>query len=347
MEKLLSVKNLKVSFNTYVGEVRAVRGVDFELHRGETLAFVGESGCGKTVTAKALMRLLQEPFGTIKEGSEIVYRGEDVLAMDKKRLQQYRGNDIAMIFQDPMTSLNPTMTCGKQIMESLILHKGLSKEEARAEAVEMLRMVDIPDPEKRADAYPHQLSGGMRQRVMIAIALSCQPSILIADEPTTALDVTIQAQILDLLSDLKERMNTAIILVTHDLGVVAHLADRIQIMYAGRIVERGTTAEVFYNPQHPYTWALLSSVPDLAEGAKQELYCLQGTPPDLILPLAHCPFAARCEYAMKVCRKGMPEETELSDSHRVSCWLQHPYAPKVEPFYRRGGSPSAKQVGGN
>ena len=261
MEKLLSVKNLKVSFNTYVGEVRAVRGVDFELHRGETLAFVGESGCGKTVTAKALMRLLQEPFGTIKEGSEIVYRGEDVLAMDKKRLQQYRGNDIAMIFQDPMTSLNPTMTCGKQIMESLILHKGLAKEEARAEAVEMLRMVDIPDPEKRADAYPHQLSGGMRQRVMIAIALSCQPSILIADEPTTALDVTIQAQILDLLSDLKERMNTAIILVTHDLGVVAHLADRIQIMYAGRIVERGTTAEVFYNPQHPYTWALLGSGP--------------------------------------------------------------------------------------
>jgi oligopeptide transport system ATP-binding protein len=303
MDKLLSVKNLRVSFNTYVGEVQAVRGVDFELQSGETLAFVGESGCGKTVTAKALMRLLQEPFGTIKEGSEIVYHGENVLAMDKKRLQKYRGNDIAMIFQDPMTSLNPTMTCGKQIMESLILHKGLNKVEARAEAIEMLRMVDIPDPEKRVDSYPHQLSGGMRQRVMVAIALSCQPRILIADEPTTALDVTIQAQILDLLSELKDKLNTAIILVTHDLGVVAHLADRIQIMYAGHIVERGKASEVFYNPQHPYTWALLSSVPTLASHAKQELYSLKGTPPDLILPLNHCPFAARCEHSMKICRQ--------------------------------------------
>lgn len=347
MEKLLSVKNLRVSFNTYVGEVQAVRGIDFELECGETLAFVGESGCGKTVTAKALMRLLQEPFGTIKEGSAIIYKGEDVLTMDKKRLRKYRGNDIAMIFQDPMTSLNPTMTCGKQIMESLILHKGLSKEEARVEAIEMLRTVDIPDPEKRVDAYPHQLSGGMRQRVMVAIALSCQPSILIADEPTTALDVTIQAQILDLLSDLKEKLNTAIILVTHDLGVVAHLADRIQIMYAGHIVERGEASEVFYNPQHPYTWALLSSVPKLAEHAKQELYSLKGTPPDLILPLNHCPFAARCEYAMSICRQGMPEETEMSSSHRVSCWLQHPFAPQVEPSYRREVSQHDKQTGTN
>ena len=344
MEKLLSIKNLKVSFNTYAGEVRAVRGIDFELQSGETLAFVGESGCGKTVTAKALMRLLQEPFGTIKEGSEIIYQGENVLAMDKKRLQKYRGNDIAMIFQDPMTSLNPTMTCGKQIMESLILHKGFNKEKAREEAIEMLRMVDIPDPEKRVDSYPHQLSGGMRQRVMVAIALSCQPKILIADEPTTALDVTIQAQILDLLSELKEKLNTAIILVTHDLGVVAHLADRIQIMYAGHIVERGKASEVFYNPQHPYTWALLSSVPKLAEHAKQELYSLRGTPPDLILPLNHCPFAARCEHAMQICRQAMPEETEMSDSHQVACWLQHPFAPKVEPFYEREVSQHEKQI---
>lgn len=347
MEKLLSVKNLRVSFNTYVGEVRAVRGVDFELQSGETLAFVGESGCGKTVTAKALMRLLQEPFGEIKEGSEIIYQGEDVLAMDKKRLQRYRGNDIAMIFQDPMTSLNPTMTCGKQIMESLILHKKIGKEEARAEAIEMLRLVDIPDPEKRMDSYPHQLSGGMRQRVMVAIALSCQPKILIADEPTTALDVTIQAQILELLSELKDKLDTAIILVTHDLGVVANLADRIQVMYAGHIVERGQASEVFYNPQHPYTWALLSSVPTLASGAKQELYSLKGTPPDLILPLNHCPFAARCEYAMTICRQAMPEETGLSDFHRVSCWLQHPLAPEVEPFYGREVTRHDKQVSTN
>lgn len=347
MEKPLTVNNLRVSFNTYVGEVQAVRGVSFELEAGETLAFVGESGCGKTVTAKALMRLLQEPFGTIKEGSEIIYKGQDVLAMDKKRLQKYRGNDIAMIFQDPMTSLNPTMTCGKQIMESLMLHKRLNKEDARAEAIEMLRMVEIPDPEKRVDAYPHQLSGGMRQRVMVAIALSCQPSILIADEPTTALDVTIQAQILDLLSELKNKLNTAIILVTHDLGVVAHLADRIQIMYAGHIVERGKASEVFYNPRHPYTWALLSSVPRLAEYAKQELYSLKGTPPDLILPLNHCPFAARCEYAMKICRQAMPEETIMSDSHKVSCWLEHPMAPDVEPFYGREVSPYEKQVDAN
>ncbi len=334
-EKLLDVKNLRVSFNTYAGEVRAVRGIDFELYRGETLAFVGESGCGKTVTAKALMRLLPPPFAEIKEGTEIVYRGEDVLAMDNRRLRKFRGNDISMIFQDPMTSLNPTMTVGKQIVESIVLHKGLDKTEAFDEAVKMLRLVEMPDPERRINSYPHELSGGMRQRVMIAIAISCEPSILIADEPTTALDVTIQAQILELLSGLKDKLGTAIILVTHDLGVVANLADRIQIMYAGQILERGTANEVFYNPQHPYTWALLSSVPDLAKQTKQELYSLKGTPPDLILPLDHCPFAARCEYCMPICRERMPEETSINSSHKLSCWLRHPYAPKVEPFYAR------------
>ena len=334
-EKILEVKDLRVSFNTYAGEVRAVRGVDFDLHQGETLCFVGESGCGKTVTSKAILRLLQPPFATIKEGSQILFRGEDVLQMDKKRLRNYRGNDVSMIFQDPMTSLNPTMTCGKQIMESLLLHKNMTKAQAREEAIHTLELVKIPDAAKRMDDYPHQMSGGMRQRVMIAIALSCSPHILIADEPTTALDVTIQAQIIDLLRGLRDQLNTAIILVTHDLGVVANFADRIQVMYAGQVIERGSVREIFYEAKHPYTWALLSSVPTLDKSNKQELYTLKGTPPDLILPLEHCPFAARCEYCMPICKETMPPETVLSDTHKVSCWLQHPNAPKVQSYYDR------------
>ena len=335
-KNILEVKNLRVSFNTYAGEVRAVRGVDFELKPGETLAFVGESGCGKTVTAKAIMRLLKESVAEIKEGSSILYNDEDVLKMNKKRLHAYRGNEVSMIFQDPMSSLNPTMSCGKQVMESLMIHRNMNKEEARKEALKMFEMVRIPDAQKRLKSYPHQLSGGMRQRVMIAIALACNPSILIADEPTTALDVTIQAQIMDLLNDLKKELNTAIILVTHDLGVVANFADRIQVMYAGQVIERGTAKEIFYDSKHPYTWALLSSVPKLAKTNKQELYALKGTPPDLILPLNHCPFADRCQYCMKICREQMPKETNLSDKHKVSCWLMHPSAPKIDPLYKRG-----------
>ena len=334
-EKILEVKDLRVSFNTYAGEVRAVRGVDFDLHQGETLCFVGESGCGKTVTSKAILRLLQPPFATIKEGSQILFRGEDVLQMDKKRLRNYRGNDVSMIFQDPMTSLNPTMTCGKQIMESLLLHKNMTKAQAREEAIHTLELVKIPDAAKRMDDYPHQMSGGMRQRVMIAIALSCSPHILIADEPTTALDVTIQAQIIDLLRELRDQLNTAIILVTHDLGVVANFADRIQVMYAGQVIERGSVREIFYEAKHPYTWALLSSVPTLDKSNKQELYTLKGTPPDLILPLEHCPFAARCEYCMPICKETMPPATVLSDPHQVSCWLQYPNAPQVQSYYDR------------
>ena len=311
-DKILEVKDLSVSFNTYAGEVKAVRGVSFELNRGETLAFVGESGCGKTVTAKSILRLLKPPFAVIKEGSKITCDG-----------------------QDPMTSLNPTMTVGKQIMESLRIHRHLDKKQAREEAIKMLKMVNIPSPEKRIDSYPHEMSGGMRQRVMIAMALACSPKILIADEPTTALDVTIQAQIMDLMRELKEKMNTAIILVTHDLGVVANFADRIQVMYAGQVVERGTAREIFYDSKHPYTWALLSSVPKLAKESKQELYALKGTPPDLILPLNHCPFASRCEYCMPICKEKNPLETTITDTHRVSCWLQHPNAPKVKSFYDR------------
>lgn len=335
MERILEVKDLQVSFNTYAGEVRAVRDVSFHINQGETLCFVGESGCGKTVTAKAIMRLLPKGQAVIKEGSQIIFSGKDVLKMDGKELRNYRGNDVSMIFQDPMTSLNPTMTCGKQIIETLRLHRGLSKEEATKEAIHMLEMVKIPDAERRIKDYPHQMSGGMRQRVMIAIALACQPHLLIADEPTTALDVTIQAQIIDLLRELKEKLNTAIILVTHDLGVVANFADRIQVMYAGQVVERGTAREIFYEAKHPYTWALLSSVPKLAKESKQELYTLQGTPPDLILPLEHCPFAARCEFCMPICKEQMPPETVLTDTHRLSCWLQHPGAPKVKSFYER------------
>lgn len=335
MEKILEVENLNVSFNTYAGEVKAVRGVSFELSKGETLAFVGESGCGKTVTAKSILRLLKPPFAVIKPESKIVCNGKDVLKMSEKELCEFRGDEVGMIFQDPMTSLNPTMTVGKQIMESLMIHKKLDKKAAREEAIRMLKMVNIPSPEKRIDNYPHEMSGGMRQRVMIAIALACNPNVLIADEPTTALDVTIQAQIMDLMMELKTEMNTAIILVTHDLGVVANFADRIQVMYAGQVVERGTTDEIFYESKHPYTWALLNSVPRLGSESKEELYALGGTPPDLLLPLNHCPFADRCEYCMPICKECQPEETSLSDTHKVSCWLMHEKAPKVESFYDR------------
>ena len=334
-EKILEVDNLNVSFNTYAGEVKAVRGVSFELGKGETLAFVGESGCGKTVTAKSILRLLKPPFAVIKPESKIVCNGKDVLKMSEKELCEFRGDEVGMIFQDPMTSLNPTMTVGKQIMESLMIHKKLNKNQAREEAVNMLKMVNIPSPEKRIDNYPHEMSGGMRQRVMIAIALACNPNVLIADEPTTALDVTIQAQIMDLMMELKTKMNTAIILVTHDLGVVANFADRIQVMYAGEVVERGTTKEIFNESRHPYTWALLRSVPRLGSESKKELYALGGTPPDLLLPLNHCPFADRCEYCMPICKERKPQETVLSETHKVSCWLMHEKAPKVESFYDR------------
>ena len=332
---ILQVEDLQVSFHTYAGEVKAVRGVSFQLSRGETLAFVGESGCGKSVTSKAIMRLLKPPFAEIKPESKILCDGKDVMKMSKKELYSFRGDEISMIFQDPMTSLNPTMKVGEQIMESLELHKHLDKKAARAEAIEMLRTVNIPSPEKRVDNYPHELSGGMRQRVMIAMALACNPKILIADEPTTALDVTIQAQIMDLMKELKEKMNTAIILVTHDLGVVANFADRIQVMYAGQVLERGTAKEIFDDAKHPYTWALLSSIPKASDKPKSELYALKGTPPDLILPLNECPFASRCEYCMEICREKNPAETQISATHKVLCWLQHPAAPKVKSFYDR------------
>ncbi len=330
MSELLKVENLSVSFLSYAGEVRAVRDVSFHVDARETLALVGESGCGKTVTSKSIMRLLGRTTGVIQPGSHIYYKGEDILAMDKKRLSQIRGSEISMIFQDSMTSLNPTMTVGAQITENIRTHARVSRADALRRAEELLRMVEIPNPHERLRNYPHQLSGGMRQRAMIAIALAMDPSLLIADEPTTALDVTIQAQLLDLLRGLKDRLGMSIILVTHDLGIVSDFADRVQVMYAGRIVERGTVEEIFQNPRHPYTWALLRSIPGMAPDRKSRLYSLHGTPPDLLLPLEHCPFAARCEYCMPVCKKQPPAETVLSDTHGAACWLLHPNAPRVE-----------------
>ncbi len=336
MERLLEVENLRVSFHTYAGEVKAVRGISFGVEKGETLALVGESGCGKSVTAKALLRLFDRTSGEILPGSQIQFDGRDVMALSKKELYAFRGSEIGMIFQDPMTSLDPTMSIGKQVGETLMIHKGISMKEAVKEAVELLRMVEIPTPEERVKAYPHQLSGGMRQRVVIATALACNPKLLIADEPTTALDVTIQAQILDLLRGLKERLGTAIILVTHDLGIVADFADRIQVMYAGVIVEEGTKQEIFKQCRHPYTWALLRSIPQ--EGASgRKLYSLTGTPPDLLLPLTGCPFASRCEYCMPICRQEAPPVTAESDTHHLSCWLCHPKAPKIERPAMIGG----------
>ena len=329
MDKILDIKDLSVSFNTYAGEVKAVRNISFDLYKGETLALVGESGCGKSVTSKAILRLLKAPMAVIREGSQIMYDGRDVMKMDRKELHNYRGSDVSMIFQDPMTSLNPTMKVGKQISEALLIHNKMSKAEAKAQAIEKLKLVNIPNAEKRYDSYPHQLSGGMRQRIVIAIALACSPNVLIADEPTTALDVTIQAQILDLLKEIKTKLNTAIILVTHDLGVVANFADRIQVMYAGQILERGTTREIFFERKHPYTIALLNSVPGLAAKSKDELYSLKGTPPDLILDLNCCPFHSRCEYCMPICKEQKPGSTLITDTHSLSCWLQHPDAPHI------------------
>lgn len=329
MEKLLEVKDLKVSFFTYAGEVQAVRGVDLDLYKGETLAIVGESGSGKSVTSKAIMRLIPNPPGKII-GGEVLFNGKDLVKLTEKEMTHIRGSEISMIFQDPMTSLNPTMTVGKQIMEGLIKHQKLSKSEARDRSISLLKLVGIPNAEARVKQYPHQFSGGMRQRVVIAIALACNPKLLIADEPTTALDVTIQAQILDLMRDLQEKTGTAIILITHDLGVVANISQRVAVMYGGVIVETGTVDEIFYKPKHPYTWGLLSSMPKL-HGKATDLVAIPGTPPDLSNPPKGCPFAARCAHAMEVCLNHMPVYTELSETQKTACWLLDERAPKVEP----------------
>lgn len=329
MKKVLEVKNLSVSFQTYGGEVQAVRDVNFNLYEKETLAIVGESGSGKSVTAQSIMQLIARPPGEYKTGA-ILLDGVDLLQKSEKQMEHIRGQEIGMIFQDPMTSLNPTMRIGRQITEGLRKHQNLSKKEAHERGIELLRLVGIPNPERRIKQYPHEFSGGMRQRAMIANALSCGPKILIADEPTTALDVTIQAQILDLLKDIQEETNTSIILITHDLGVVANAADRVAVMYGGKIVEAGTVDEVFYQPKHPYTWGLLASMPKLNE-IEEELQSIPGSPPDLKDPPKGCPFAARCAYAMKVCDRHMPSYTDVTATQKTACWLLDERAPKVEP----------------
>jgi len=315
---LLEVKNLKTHFNTRDGIVRAVDGVSFSLEEGETLAIVGESGSGKSVTALSLMRLIPEPPGKIADGS-IMLTGESVLDMDDTTVRAMRGDRIAMIFQDPMTSLNPVFRVGFQIGEALRIHKGMTRKEAHARAVEMIDLVGIPNPASRAKDYPHQFSGGMRQRAMIAMALACDPDILIADEPTTALDVTIQAQILELMIELQQRKGTAIIMITHDLGVVADMANDVMVMYAGKQVEYGTAKDVFYRPQHPYTWGLLDSLPRHDIDEKGTLLPIEGQPPSLIDVPSGCAFHPRCPYAKERCTTEVPELREIEPGHLAAC----------------------------
>ncbi|MEZ3433625.1 MAG: ABC transporter ATP-binding protein [Lachnospiraceae bacterium] len=328
-EHLLDIENLKVSFHTYAGEVQAVRGVSLKVNAGECIAVVGESGSGKTVTSKAVLGLIAEPPGEIKKDSRILFEGKNILDFTEKEWRNFRGKDAAMIFQDPMTSLNPTMKVGKQIMESILLHNKISKQEAKERAIELLRQVNIPNPEDRLNQYPYEFSGGMRQRVVIAIALACNPKLMIADEPTTALDVTIQAQIMKLLKEIQKKNNTAVIMITHDLGVVAGMAEYITVMYAGCVVESGKVEEIFHNPQHPYTSALLKAVPNMENENKSELQIIPGTPPDLIMPPKGCGFASRCRYCMGICKEQSPDFTHVSESHKAACWLHHPMAKKV------------------
>lgn len=324
-ETILSIENLRIHFETFAGEVQAIRGVNLKLQKGETLALVGESGSGKSVTAKSVMKLLSNN-AIVKEGT-ITFKGENILEKSERDMQSIRGKKIAMVFQDPMTSLDPTMKIGKQITEVIIKHEKASKEEANKRAEELLELVGIPNAKERMKQYPHQFSGGQRQRIVIAIALACNPDVLIADEPTTALDVTIQAQILELLKELQQKFQMAIIFITHDLGVVANVADRVAVMYAGKVVEVGTADEVFYNPQHPYTWGLLRSMPTLHTG--DTLYAIPGSPPDLLDPPAGDAFALRSDVALEIDRMKEPPMFEVSPTHFAATWLLDPRAPKV------------------
>ncbi len=316
---LLEVKNLQTSFYTDNGEVKAVNGVSFFLDHGKVLGIVGESGSGKSVTAYSIMQILAST-GEIKPGSSIKYDGEELVGAPEKTMRKIRGGKISIIFQDPMTSLNPTYTIGHQLMEAILLHTDRTKQEARERAVEMLKLVNVNEPEKRMKQYPYEFSGGMRQRVMIAMALACEPDILIADEPTTALDVTIQAQILDLMKDLQKKLGMAIILITHDLGVVAQMCDEVIVMYAGSICEQGTADEIFYNPKHEYTKGLMRSIPT-ADTAGKKLQPITGTPIDLLNMPKGCPFAPRCEKAMKICLTERAERMLINEDHMSACWM--------------------------
>lgn len=330
-DRLITVSGLRVSFMTAAGEIQAVRGVDFHLDRGETLAIVGESGCGKSVTVQTVMRLNQEPPAVIKSGSIRYTNGDLDLSIERltdRQMRAYRGREFSMIFQDAMTSLNPTARAGNQIVEGILRHQSVSRAQARQAAVRLLEQTGLPNPEEVFRRYPHTMSGGQRQRVMIAMALSCNPAVLFADEPTTALDVTIQAKILEEIKEIKKRQHLSVIFITHDLGVVANMADRICVMYAGKIVEVGTAQEIFYSPAHPYTWALLSSMPDLE--TKERLFSIPGTPPNMIFPPKGDAFAERNQYALAVDFEEQPPFFKLSDTHYAATWLLHPNAPKVE-----------------
>ena len=320
-QKLLEVKNLHVSFFTPAGEVKAVNGISYEVDYDEVMGIVGESGSGKSVEAYSIIGLLQSP-GKVMEGS-ITLEGEDMLAKSPSEMIDYRGSQVAMIFQNPMTCLNPVYTIGNQLTEALCAHdKSISKEEADKRAMEMLEQVGINNVEKRMKQYPHELSGGMRQRVMIAMGLICHPKLLIADEPTTALDVTIQAQILELMKELQKKNHMGIIFITHNLGVVAEVCDKVSVMYAGKMVEQGPVDDIFYQPGHPYTMGLLRSMPRVDAESSERLIPIEGTPVDMLNPPEGCPFAPRCEHAMKVCLQKMPPYVELGDNHRAACWLR-------------------------
>lgn len=317
---ILKVENLRTYFNTDDGVVKAVDGVSFELSKGETLGIVGESGSGKSVSNLSVMNLIPSPPGKIMEGTA-VFNGKNIFDLSEEELRGIRGGKIGMIFQDPMTSLNPFLRISTQMIETIILHKKVSKEEARKKAVEMLELVGIPKADKRIDDYPHQFSGGMRQRVMIAMALSCDPEILIADEPTSALDVTIQAQILELIQSLSKKLGTAVIMITHDLGVVAGMCDNVNVMYAGKIVEKGTNDEIFADPKHPYTIGLIKSVPRIDRPKQKRLYSIDGQPPNVIDLPECCPFYPRCEHVMEKCKTSYPPVVKLGESREVRCWL--------------------------
>lgn len=318
-EQLLQVENLVTQFKTAEGYLSAVRGVSFSVNKGETLCIVGESGCGKSITALSLMGLLPDN-GSISGGS-INFNGKDLSKLSFEQMRKVRGNEISMIFQEPMTALNPVFTVGYQIREPLMIHKRLSKKEAHQAGIDLLNQVGIPLPEKRMNQFPHELSGGMRQRVMIAMALACEPKMLIADEPTTALDVTIQAQILDLINDLKEKMNTSVMMITHDMGVVAEIADRVLVMYAGEVVEEGDVETIFNKPQHPYTKGLLGSVPNVDDD-EFDIEAIPGTLPGLNEKITGCRFHPRCKFAMDKCKVEVPDTFKLSDTHKTRCWLQ-------------------------
>ncbi len=317
-EILLQVKDLRTSFFTEAGEVKAVNGISFDLECGKVLGIVGESGSGKSVTAYSILRILVDPGKVV--GGEVLYEGENILKYSKKQIREFRGNKISIIFQDPMTSLNPVYTIENQLVEVIKLHTNRTHQEAKDRAVEMLTLVGVNEPEKRVKQYPYELSGGMRQRVMIAMALACEPDVLIADEPTTALDVTIQAQILELMQDLQKKLGMAIILITHDLGVIADMCDEIIVMYGGRVCERGTADEIFYNPKHEYTKGLLHSIPSLAK-RKERLIPIGGSPVDVLNLPKGCAFASRCDKAMKICLNEMPEELTINAQHKAACWM--------------------------